>query len=172
MNITQSRYCDLPEYLRQELDRHALAEFGGFSLVRETAWATPDWSFRALEGRELACFYSLVQRVARFDGEPTPVAGLNNLVTLPPFRGRGLASRLLRDTESFWFDTLQARYGLLLCADALLPFYARLGWQRVQAPVRYSQPTGERAWIANAMVLAPDRALIQAREIDLCGLPW
>jgi GNAT superfamily N-acetyltransferase len=105
-------------------------------------------------------------------GVPVRAAGLNELVTLPAHRGRGVASRLLRETEVQWFDSLGAECGLLLCSDALLPFYSRLGWHKVEGRVSYAQPDGSRTWAANCMLLDPFRKFTTARDIDLCGLPW
>jgi len=93
----------------------AEGEFGGFPIVRETTWATPDRSYLGLVGGQIACFYNLVLRGVRFDGLPVPVAGLNNLITTAAFRGRGLASQLPRETEAEWFGQHSARCGLLLC---------------------------------------------------------
>ncbi|MEM7357309.1 MAG: GNAT family N-acetyltransferase, partial [Acidobacteriota bacterium] len=155
-----------------QLESLAAAEFGRVPIVRQTAWAMPDWSFQSVVDGELACFYNLVLREARFDGQPVPLAGVNNLITLPLFRGLGLASRLLEETEAQWFDRLAARCGLLLCADSLLPFYSKLGWQRVESEVRFEQPGGQRVWMVNCMVLTPDRSEVEPAKIDLCGLPW
>ena len=140
--------------------------------MRDTQWATPDWSFMAFEGDELAAFYNIIERTVTIDGVPSRVAGLNNLVTLPAYRGHGIASRLLRDTQEHWFDSLGAECGLLLCADALLPFYSRLQWQKAEIRVTYAQPEGSRTWAANCMLLDPRGKAGAAREVDLCGLPW
>lgn len=172
MNITRSRFLELPVERRQQLEAAASAEFGQFALVRETQWATPDWSFLAFEGAELAAFYNLVERTVTIDDAAVRVAGLNNLVTLPAHRGRGVASRLLRETQAQWFEYLDADCGLLLCADALLPFYSRLGWENAGARVTYSQPGGHRVWEANCMLIEPRGVRRDAREIDLGGLPW
>jgi GNAT superfamily N-acetyltransferase len=150
----------------------AEAEFGGFPIVRETVWAIPDWSFVGSVGEQVACFYHLVLREGQFDGEAVLLAGLNNLVTVPQFRGRGLASRLLRDTEAAWYDRFGAGCGLLLCADALLPFYSRLGWGQVRSKIRFAQPGGPRVWAANCMLTARGRPSTDPAQIDLCGLPW
>jgi len=149
----------------------ASAEFDQFAIVRETDWARPDWTW-LIASPEPAAFYHLVERTVRMDGAEIRVAGLNNLVTLPAHRGRGAASELLRRTQPHWFDKLGAQMGLLLCADALLPFYTRLGWQRSHATVTFAQPRGARAWAANCMLLDPSRRPASCREIDLCGLPW
>lgn len=149
----------------------ARAEFDQFAIVRESEWAPPDWTW--LMGDEApAAFYHLVERTVRIDGAQVRVAGLHNLVTLPAQRGRGAASELLRQTQPQWFAALDAQLGLLLCADALLPFYTRLGWQRTAARVTFAQPDGPRSWKANCMLLDPAGGLENAVEIDLRGLPW
>lgn len=173
MKIVSLQNSEVPSDRRAQLDQLAEAEFGRFPLVRETAWAKPDWTFLGMEGEELTCFYHLITRVVSFEGEHKPVAGLNNLITLPAFRGRGLGSSLLLETTAFWFDSLGAEYGLLLCADALVPLYASLGWQETEASVTYAQPTGQRTWAANCMILSPTREeKLSIKRIDLCGLPW
>jgi GNAT superfamily N-acetyltransferase len=172
LKISSSRYLELPAGRRQQLIDAANAEFAQFDLVRDTQWSPPDWTFLALEGEELAAFYNLVERTVRIDGVPVRAVGLNNLVTLPAHRGRGLGSRLLRETEGQWFDSLAAEAGLLLCADALLPFYSRLGWRKMDARVTYTQPGGPRVWAANCMLLDPRRKVSATRDVDLCGFPW
>ena len=94
LEVVASRYDGLAGDRRAQLEALCAAEFGGLAGVRETVGATPDSAYLGLVGGELACFHGLVLRAARFDGEPVAVAGVSNLVTLPAFRGRGLASRL------------------------------------------------------------------------------
>lgn len=162
----------LPGDRRPELAVAAGNEFDRFPIVRETRWAVPDWSVLGIVDDRLACFYNIVLRTVCFDGRPARVAGLNNLVTLPDYKGKGYASHLLRETEPLWFGRLGAAYGLLLCADALLPFYERLGWYSVSSAVRFAQPGGMRTWAANCMLLAPHGRRSRPTEIDLQGLPW
>ena len=169
--ITRWRHAELPEPVRATMERAVRAEFDQFDIVRETAWSRPHWSWQ-IAGEEPAAFYHLVERAVRIDGAVFRVAGLNNLVTLPAFRGRGAASSLLRATQPQWFGVLGAQLGLLLCADALLSFYARLGWQQTGARVSFAQPDGPRIWAANCMLLDPSGRQGSWREIDLCGLPW
>ncbi|WP_202845202.1 GNAT family N-acetyltransferase [Luteimonas saliphila] len=173
LTIEQVRHQDLPHARREQLRLLASEAFDQFAIVRETRWAAPDWTFlgKADDGG-LACFYHLVERAVRIDGQPVAVAGLNNLITTRAYRGRGLASELLAASERAWFSSLDARCGLLLCAEALVPFYQRLGWQRVRSEVRFEQPAGVRTWTAECMMLDPTRAAIDPTVIDLCGLPW
>jgi GNAT superfamily N-acetyltransferase len=170
--IQRHRFDDLDARQRASLRQLASDEFDRFPIVRETTWATPQWSFLGVLDGELACFYNLVWREVRFDGRTLKVAGLNNLVTRPACRGQGLAARLLQETTPAWFGALGATCGLLLCADALVPYYRRLGWRQAASTVRCAQPDGDRTWQANCMLLDPAGTAGEPDLIDLCGLPW
>jgi predicted N-acetyltransferase YhbS len=170
MQIQISRYRELDVARREQIDDAAWVEFEKYAIVRETEWAEADWSFLGFDGDELVAYFNLVDRVVSVDDVPVRVAGLNNMVTLPGHRGKGHASRLLREGQPRWFD-LGFQAGLLLCADALVPFYARLGWRRAECPVVYAQPDGEWTWKASCMLLERE-PLVALRRIDLCGAPW
>lgn len=172
MRIEAARCAELPAAEWERLEEIAEGEFGEYTLVRETTWAQPDWCYRAFDGAELAVFHNVVLRTVRVDGAEVRAAGLNNMITLPAFRGRGAATRLLSETQPRWFQELGAEIGLLLCADALMPFYARLGWRKLDARVTYDQPAGCRIWSANCMVLDRKGLIGAPRGVDLCGLPW
>jgi hypothetical protein len=170
-SVRRWRHAQLPVDLFSLMAAAARREFDQFAIVRQTDWATPDWSW-LIGDPEPAAFYHLVERIVRIDGAEVRVAGLHNLVTLPARRGVGAASELLRRTQPQWFESLGAQLALLLCADALIPFYARLGWHLTRATVTFAQPQGTRMWAANCMLLDPSGQPDSRREIDLGGLPW
>jgi GNAT superfamily N-acetyltransferase len=172
MRVLSHCAAELPGELRTRIEAAIHAEFDHFAIVRETAWAEPDWVYLAYADEDLAAFYFLFERTVRIDGAPRRALGLGNLVTLPAHRGRGVAATLLRQTEKDWFSANRAELALLLCADALAPYYSKLGWQDLAAPVAFAQPAGPRIWGARCMALTPDREPLQARQIDLGGLPW
>ena len=172
MRVVASRYRELPAELRERLEEIAENEFGHIPLVRETQWAEPDWAYLGYQGPSLVVFHNIIERAVEIDGVVTPVAGLNNMITLPEFRGRGYASELLRLTQPRWFTELGAEIGMLLCADALVPFYERLGWARVEAPVTIEQDAGPRVWAANCMLLEVPASHMPRRHVSLRGLPW
>jgi GNAT superfamily N-acetyltransferase len=170
--IRRWRHPQVPPQLRLQMEHAARAEFQQFAIVRETRWAVPDWTCANFDGGKLAAFCHLVERTVSIDGVATRVVGLNNLVTLPAFRGRGIAASLLAHMQSDWLGSLGVECALLLCADALLPYYGRLGWRSSEAVVSYAQPDGTRTWPARCMLLTTDENHHRARSIDLCGLPW
>jgi GNAT superfamily N-acetyltransferase len=166
------RYGDLPAEQREQLEGIAEKEFGHIPLVQQTQWAQPDWTYLGYHEASLAAFHNIVERAVEVDGLVTRVAGLNNMITLPHCRGRGLASELLRQTQPRWFTELGAEIGMLLCADALVPFYEKLGWVRVEVPVIFEQSDGPRRWAANCMVLGVSAKGMPRTEVNLRGLPW
>lgn len=162
---------DLDTSIKNQLDNFIEEEFGHIPIVKETAWAVPNHTIIFYQGDEIAGFYNIVERTITIDGKDYFAVGINNVITPPKYRGKGISSKTLRETEDFIFTELKAELGLLLCADNLLPFYNKLNWYRVQCPVYFEQPSGKKLWAANTMLRTPGRVL-SPKEIDLNGLPW
>jgi len=169
--ITTQKTRDLPAHIKSEIESRAQSEFGHVPIVAATQWATPDWTILCYDGDDIASFYHIVKRKVIMDGATVDAGGINNVVTCPEYRGKGLASRMLRQTESFLFEDLKCQVGLLLCSDDLVPFYERLHWYRALCPVIYQQASGEHLWKANAMLLS-HHGTLTPRSINLNGLPW
>jgi GNAT superfamily N-acetyltransferase len=171
--IKNIKHTDLSPAEAEELQHHIQSEFGHVPFVQRHTWAQPDWSFIKYENGKIATFYNVVLRDVSIDGAMYKVAGVNNVITPKEYRGKGYATELLRATEQFFFNELGCKYGLLLCADALLPFYSRLGWYTVHTTLYYQQPTGKQLYDSNVMLLSPEgQPRIAPELLDLNGLPW
>jgi len=144
-----SKYNELKEEERQFLDGVARDEFGHIPIVQNTEWATPDWSVINSQENSIVTFYNIVVRNISIDNKKVKVAGINNVITPKIFRGRGYSSKTLRSTQTFIFEDLKCKAGLLLCADELIPFYEKLGWYCVDCPVYFDQADGQKLWTAN-----------------------
>jgi len=166
------RTAELTAATKNKLEESIHNEFGHIPIVQSIAWAVPGWSIIRYAEGAVAAFYNIVERDVLLDKKPYKVAGINNVITVPGFRGKGYASEILAATKEFLFTELRSDAGLLLCADALLPFYEKLGWYKVNSRVYFDQPASpdRRLWEANTMLLHPGR--IEPQEIDLNGLPW
>lgn len=165
------KYSSLSSAIKNQLNDIIHKEFGHITVVKETKWATPDWTIINYTNKEIVTFYNIVERVVSIDGKELKAAGINNVITPINHRGNGFSSMTLIETESFLFDKLNADLGLLLCADNLVPFYQRLGWYKVNCDVYFDQPTGKKIWSANTMLLYKS-SNISPKKIDLNGLPW
>jgi len=169
--IEIKKYEELDSDIKTQLNSYIHDEFGHISIVQETEWATPDWTIIYYEGLEIASFYNIVERQIMVDGKKIKVAGINNVMTPQKYRGQGYASKTLSGLASLVFEELKCDAGLLLCADALIPFYTRLGWYEVDCPLYFNQSSGEKSWTAKVMLLTKDD-ILEPRNINLNGLPW
>lgn len=169
--ITIEKYDALSPAIKETLNNNIKSEFGHIPIVQETTWATPDWTVLQTENDTIVTFFNIIERQVLLDGTPCKIGGINNVITPPPFRGKSYSSQLLTSTTGFLFDELQCEHALLLCADAMIPFYNRLGWYTVNSTVYMKQPSGRKLWTANTMLLSPGNAIAPA-VIDLQGTPW
>jgi len=164
-------HSKLRDSVKKDLDKIVESEFGHIPIVKSIKWATPDWTIIFYQENEIATFCNIVERTVLVDDKPFLVSGINNLITPHKFRGHGLATHIMKETENFLFNELKSELGLLLCADNLIPFYERLDWKKVNCPVYFSQPTGIQTWKANTM-LRTMKDILTPNQINLNGLPW
>jgi GNAT superfamily N-acetyltransferase len=136
------------------------------------AYAPKEWRALAWVGDDLAGHAGIVRRAMRVGGMPLAVGGLSGVWTPAEWRGRGFGAAVVRAAAAFVRDELGADFGLLLCREAVAPFYQRLGWRPVAGPVVFDQPGGRVTWGMTCLVLPCGPADWPAGEIDLCGLPW
>ena len=135
-------------------------------------WAKPDWHVVVRSEGRYVCHAAITERAAMAGGEPVRLAGIGNLMTPPAWRRRGLAAAAMREAAAFMRDTPRVEFGLLLCSAGLVPWYCKLGWRHVNAPLTFDQPSGRVRWDEEVMVLACTDRAWPAGPIDLCGLPW
>jgi len=153
--------------------RWAVDILGGTPAAKQFTWVT-EWAYQVVvyAGRIPVSHLRIVDRTILLDDGPVRMGGVADLMTPPEHRRKGFASLALQEARRTIFDRLQARLGLLFCAEELLGFYARHGWQRVDCPVLIDQPRGKMVWPQCAMVLARPGEMWTPKSIDACGLPW
>jgi len=144
--------------------------FGEADLAHE--WADPDWTLFVHCDGNVVSHLEIVERAAKVADRPINLAGIGNVMTPEGWRKKGLASAAMRQAASFMCEELEADFGLLLCADYLVPWYGKLGWRRVSAPLFFDQSTGKERWDMETMVLPCKEKEWPEGSIDLCGLPW
>ena len=169
--IKFERYENISEKDKEKLSGLIDDEFGDIPIVSQIKWASPDWTIFSEKNDELVSFYNIVLRDVAFDQSEFKIAGISNVITPNKHRKNGYASKMLTDSEAFIFNEISANYGLLLCADPMVPFYERLGWYLVESDVYFNQSGGKQLWESNARILS-DSANIYPEVIDLNGLPW
>ncbi len=171
MTIKISKYSNLPTKTKRQLESFIHEEFGHIPIVQETEWATPNWVIIYYDQNEIVTFNNIVERNILIDDIKYKAGGLNNVITPKSHRGNGYATKLIKQAEKMIFDNLKCDLGLLLCADALIPFYQRFDWYKVNCSVNFSQSDGIKTWGSNTMLLTPNKNILPT-QINLNGLPW
>lgn len=167
------RYSELPASLKDFINTRIHQEFGHIPIVQQYSWAEPDHTILLMaESGDVLTFYNIVLRQCRFDDDPRLIAGINNFITPQEHRGAGYGTDVMKEAAGILFEELSVEYGLLLCADELVPFYSRFGWYKVNSQLYFDQPDGRKQWQANIMLLSRNGNIIFPEKIDLCGLPW
>lgn len=136
-------------------------------------WSRPEWGVSVMddEGR-LVSYAGLHLRDATHDGKGVVIGGVGGVKTHPGHRGRGHAGLAMGAAVNF-FIANGANFGLLVCAERLIPYYQRLGWQVFHGDLLTIQH-GEPAVFTFNRVMVIDAGGAAPREgvIDLKGPPW
>jgi hypothetical protein len=134
-------------------------------------YADFDWHLEAVSGRERLAHVGLVRRTVRVGAREIDTALIGGVLTEARWRHHGLATVLMRSADSFVTHALGIPFGLLLCAEPLVPLYERLGWARLPSPVVYHQPNGPRIHTRPAMLKRYGHVPWPEGPVDLRGLP-
>jgi len=164
----------LSEGLSEE-ERRTLFEWGENIFGSEDLqyrWRPKDVHFCLEEDGRLVSHVGLLKHEVSAGGRAVVVAGVGGVVTVPEAQGRGHAQRGMRHAAEFFCREWGVEFGLLFCRDALVPFYGRLGWQLVEAPVVIEQPDGPVESAMNVMVLPCDGRQWPEGEVRLQSFPW
>jgi GNAT superfamily N-acetyltransferase len=137
------------------------------------AWAPTDWRVMLRVDRQLAATLEIIDRLATVGDQWVHLAGIGGVATRPSWQGRGLGTEMMQRVTSFMREVVNAEFGLLICADRLIPFYARLGWHMVAGPLLFDQPEmGKIVFPGNTLALPLAGKPFPPGPIDLRGLPW
>jgi hypothetical protein len=164
-------YTGLSLKQKIQLDQLINNEFGHIDFISTIQWAVPDFSVRKFEDDQLVCFYNVIKRTIDIDGNAYNAMGVSNVITPAPYRGRRLAFDLIEQTQDKMMRDLSADLGLLLCAEEMIRFYQRLGWEEVNCKLYYNQDDDPIPWQAKIMLLNRND-LNPPKQILLNGTPW
>ena len=159
---------DLSSEIEGKLRRMTEREFGSDPMV----YAEPQWYVMGFVKEELASRVGILQRTVLINDVPALIGGICAIVTEPKYRGRGIASFLVRRAVMFLRDNLMLDFGLLTCKPRLESLYTQLDWRTVDGPTVFDQPTGKRSCGGLTMIIECGGRQWTEGKIDLCGLPW
>ena len=165
---------ELDAEIRRLLCRCCPNDTGVFSRTRYWHGSRPEYSVVHRDEGGMTAHVGIVVRDVLVDGHEVRIAGIQNLAVAPDVRGKGLASELMRAAMRE-AQTRGIPFGLLFCLPSLDPFYARLGWRRIEAEVTMLDETGRRVPIPGkniAMVDELDRTPFPDGPMFLNGADW
>lgn len=114
----------------------------------------------------------LLQHTVVAGGRALRVCGVGGVVTALESHRKGYASRAMRFAGDFMCSEWAVDFGLLFCLDRLVPFYERLGWQRLTEPVEIEQPDGPIQSPMNVMILPCKAETWPTGRVKLNSFPW
>jgi nodulation protein A len=127
--------------------------------------------------RTMVAHLDIERRAILVGHHDVTVAGVGEVATHPDWQGKGIGRRLMAELHAILRAQLPVPFGFLNCREAVVGFYASIGWHRVTQSMREIDPhTGQ--WTEHtgpAMilpVLEPIEAWPHEGLIDLRGLPW
>ncbi|HYE15101.1 MAG TPA: GNAT family N-acetyltransferase [Pyrinomonadaceae bacterium] len=140
---------------------------------KQFRWRPKDWHFLVEADGRVTTHVGVIKHTVRAGGREVTVGGIGGVVTVPEAQGNGLAQRAMRHAAEFMCDELQVEFGMLFCEDRLVPFYARLGWRKVEDEVEFEQEAGPVVSPFNVMVLpCGEGREWPAGRVEIGGLPW
>lgn len=121
----------------------------------------------------IAAHLGFALRTVAVGGAPVRVAGVGAVATSPAHRGRG-AGRAMFGALARHLATTDAAFALLECRDAVVPFYARCGFDRSVRTVTAVDPeTGlTDVSTSNLMTMPLVGRPFPEGDVDLAGMRW
>jgi GNAT superfamily N-acetyltransferase len=162
----------VPPELNQHIDALDHLAFSGEDGDPDVQWAAHDWMALGWLDGELVSQLCLLKREIRIGTGRVWIAGVGGVATHPQRQKQGLASQLMRASETFMRDEIRVPFGLLVCADETRPFYEKNDWKFVADEVIFIQNDEQKKLKTCVMILLLSDQSWPPGKIDLCGLPW
>jgi predicted GNAT family N-acyltransferase len=138
----------------------------------DTQWAESGWHVLVWQETEIVSQVEIVERTATVGGQSVRLGGIGGVSTRLAWRKRGLAEAALNVAVDYLREPLRVDFGLLVCGEKMIPYYAKFGWKLIGRPMWIDQPKGRVLYKAPIMILPVCKTDWPDGEIDLCGRPW
>jgi hypothetical protein len=158
----------LPMKLRSELELWFDKQFARTGIL----WARPGWYILARHGTRIVGRIGIFRRTITVGKREIRVGGLGGVITRERWCRRGVAAHMLVTAERVMRDVLRCEYGLLLCAQDVVPVYEGAGWKLVDGPTSFMQGSSKLTYRNLTMVLQLGKSRWPAGPINFRGLPW
>lgn len=171
---------DLSVTDHQQIQRLLVAAFPQYDTFTTASYwgAQPEYRLwlAASDGCLLA-HLALGRRLVGVGSAELMIAGVGEVATDPGWQGRGLGRRLMQALQGILRSQVPVAFGFVQCREAVVPFYARSGWQRINQIATFLDPD-TAAWTTyqGPTLVMPAQAALEAwphtGQIDLRGMPW
>ena len=140
--------------------------------ISQWIWTQEDYRLLVRVDNRILAHIAIIERTCLVNNQPVKVGGVGGVGTHPEWRSRGLASLAMRKTADFLKNQLKVEYGVLFCANEMVPYYQRLGWRRIDAPVTFEHHRIRMQSDSPVMYLPCEKPYWPAGDVDVCGMPW
>ena len=174
MNETTERTIRLVTALSDK-EREILYEWGVDIFIVDyfhLEWRPKDWHFLCYENGKLVSAAGVLQQNIFVGTHSVSVAGVGGVVTLPEARERGHATALMRQVADYIKNEMSVEFGMLFCHEELIPFFVRLGWQRIGEKAFVDQPSGGIDCPLPVMILSCHGETWRRGPVSTCSEPW
>jgi len=137
-----------------------------------TVWSSVDWHILVWVGDNLVSHAEIVERTVSVGSKKIPVGGIGGVITKAEWKNQGFASTSMKVAQKYICGELNLDFGLLMCDKKVVSFYKKLGWEVVQGPLVYKQPTGKVEFDDIVMVYHCGSVKWPDGLIDAQGPPW
>jgi aminoglycoside 2'-N-acetyltransferase I len=135
-------------------------------------WSQDDWRLLVRMNDRIVSHVAITERICLVDGQPVKVGGIGGVGTHPEWRKQGLASLAMRKTADFLVKTLKVDFGVLFCANELVPYYQRLGWRTIDSPVFFGEEGEKMPCDCPVMYLPGTKPYWPWGEVNIRGRLW
>jgi predicted acetyltransferase len=124
----------IPEILRFQSEAFGLPVQHFQELIERDPWFEPENILVLLSHGKLVSSLQIFPKPVRIGGASARMGGVGNVVTHPRYRGRGHATRLLKETIQLMRDE---GYGFSVLFTKIPDFYRRLKWEVASPRYKY-----------------------------------
>ncbi|WP_320112688.1 hypothetical protein [Draconibacterium orientale] len=142
------------------------------TLSSDQEWHTPHLIAIAYLGNKIISIRYIIKTSALFDSKPVIVGGTGGLLTLPSYRGFGIAKKTFKYVDNHLFNQLNVECGLFICGEQLVHYYRKLGWYRSKSQLFYYKDNIRTELVEYCVMLKSKNNKYQPNIIEINGELW
>jgi aminoglycoside 2'-N-acetyltransferase I len=135
-------------------------------------WSQDDWRVWVQVDHRIVAHVAITERTCLVNRQPVKVGGIGGVGTHPDWRKQGLASLAMQKTADFLVHQLKADFGVLFCANEMVPYYQRLGWRMIDSPVYFEEEGEKMLCDCPVMYLPGTQPYWPWGEVEIGGRLW